>query len=533
MVPGRVTAGLTCRIGLASFVACLAMTPAVSAQAPRTLAIAPFTNISAEPDRDWIGIGIAETVGTDLRGADGVDVLSRAVVEEAVASLRGAGARPPGERVLIETVRELGADYLLAGAFQELGERLRLTGRLIDVQSETAVEAFKVDGHGDDLFELQDRLAGSVREAVRRFSSRGRSAQDARVGTPAESGGSGSATRRAGNGNGAGRQAGNTRSGGNGITGSNGGNGGSLGPDTSTTGRGPAAAGLGGGIAGGELLLGATPAPRPAPTPASTPAAQASPTGGFAIGGRRGVQARRTNEPPTIDGRLDDAVWRDAVLITDFTQTNPIEGAPPTELTEAWIAYDADHLYLAFHAHYTNPEELRANRVDRDQTRRDDWIAVMFDPFLDQQRAYRFSVNAYGIQGDAIIRGGRSMRGPPGGGGETSWDALFDTGGAIVADGWTAEMSIPFKSLRYPSRGDGEHRWGFQITRTMQTKDETVVWAPMTRAVAGVLTQMGTLGGLRGLSSSRNLELLPTATAIQLGRLTDTGYVDDLSLIHI
>ena len=529
MVPGRVTAGLTCRIGLASFVACLAMTPAVSAQAPRTLAIAPFTNISAEPDRDWIGIGIAETVGTDLRGADGVDVLSRAVVEEAVASLRGAGARPPGERVLIETVRELGADYLLAGAFQELGERLRLTGRLIDVQSETAVEAFKVDGHGDDLFELQDRLAGSVREAVRRFSSRGRSAQDARVGTPAESGGSGSATRRAGNGNGngAGRQAGNTRSGGNGITGSNGGNGGSLGPDTSTTRRGPAAAGLGGGIAGGELLLGATPAPRPAPTPASAPAAQASPTGGFAIGGRRGVQARRTNEPPTIDGRLDDAVWRDAVLITDFTQTNPIEGAPPTELTEAWIAYDADHLYLAFHAHYTNPEELRANRVDRDQTRRDDWIAVMFDPFLDQQRAYRFSVNAYGIQGDAIIRGGRSMRGPPGGGGETSWDALFDTGGAIVADGWTAEMSIPFKSLRYPSRGDGEHRWGFQITRTMQTKDETVVWAPMTRAVAGVLTQMGTLGGLRGLSSSRNLEILPTATAIQLGRLTDTGYVEE------
>ena len=151
----------------------------------------------------------------------------------------------------------------------------------------------------------------------------------------------------------------------------------------------------------------------------------------------------------------------------------------------------------------------------------------MFDPFLDQQRAYRFSVNAYGIQGDAIIRGGRSIRGPPGGGGETSWDALFDTGGAIVGDGWTAEMAIPFKSLRYPSRGDGEHRWGFQVTRTMQTKDETVVWAPMTRAVAGVLTQMGTLGGLRGLSVSRNLEFLPTATAIQLGRLTDTGYVED------
>ncbi len=524
MNPRRVTAGLTCRIGLALFVASLAMAPAVSAQTPRALAIAPFTNISAEPGRDWIGVGIAETVGTDLRGASGIDVLSRAAVEEAAASLRGAEPRPPGERVLIETVRELGADYLLAGAFQQLGARLRLTARLIDVQSETAVEAFKVDGRADDLFELQDRLADSVREAVQRLAGRGGSARGARVGTPAGNGGNGSAARRAGNGNGngGGRQAGNIRYGGNGIAGSDGRNGGNLGPATSTAGREPAAAGIGGGLAGGELRLGATPGPRPAPALA----AQAAPAAGFAVGGRRSVQAPRTTEPPAIDGRLDDAVWRDAVLITDFTQTNPIEGAPPTERTEAWIAYDADYLYFAFYAHYTNPEELRANRVDRDQTRRDDWIAVMFDPFLDQQRAYRFSVNAYGIQGDAIIRGGRSMRGPPGGGGETSWDALFETGGARVADGWTAEMAIPFKSLRYPSRGDGEHRWGFQITRTMQTKDETVVWAPMTRAVAGVLTQMGTLGGLRGLSASRNLEILPTATAIQLGRLTDTGYVE-------
>ena len=257
------------------------------------------------------------------------------------------------------------------------------------------------------------------------------------------------------------------------------------------------------------------------------PAAQPEPAAGFAVATRRAVQVRRTGDPPAIDGRLDDAVWRDAVRITDFVQTNPIEGAPPTERTEVRIAYDADHLYFAFRAHYTNPNEMRANRVDRDRTRRDDWIAVMFDTFLDQQRAYRFSVNAYGVQGDAILQGGRPMRGPPGGGGDTSWDALFDTAGAIVADGWTAEMAIPFKSLRYPARGDGEHRWGFQITRTMQTKDETVVWSPMTRAIAGTLTQMGVLGGLRGLSAGRNLEFLPTATGIRIGRLTDTGYVED------
>ena len=471
---------LACRLGIASFVACLATTPAVSAQEPRTLAVAPFTNISAEPASDWIGSGIAETISTDLRGAAGIDVLSRAVVAGAVANLGTAGPGTQAEPV--EVVRELGADYLLAGAFQQLGDRLRLTARLIDVQSEAAVEAFKIDGRRDDLFELQDRLARAVHAAVRRMLHRDGEGRIVATGadTRAEDG-NGSAAPRAAGGNGNGN---------------------------------------------GELLLGDADAARSGSAPA--PAAQTRPAAGFAIGGgRRSVQARRTNEPPTIDGRLDDAVWRDAVLITDFTQTNPVEGAPPTERTEAWIAYDADHLYFAFYAHYTDPTQMRANRVDRDQFWRDDWIAVMFDPFLDQQRAYRFSVNAYGIQGDAIIRGGRTMRGPPGGGGDWSWDALFETGGTVVRDGWTAEMAIPFKSLRYPSRGEGEHRWGFQITRTLQTKDETLVWAPMTRAIAGVLTQMGTLGGLRGLSVSRNLEFLPTATAIQLGQLTDSGYVED------
>ena len=135
----------------------------VSAQEPPTLAVAPFTNIGAEPNRDWIGAGIAETVSTDLRAADGIDVLSRAIVEGAVANLGRARPGNPTERVLIEVVRELGADYLLAGAFQQLGEQLRLTARLIDVQSETAVEAFKVDGRRDNLFELQDRLTGEVR----------------------------------------------------------------------------------------------------------------------------------------------------------------------------------------------------------------------------------------------------------------------------------------------------------------------------------------------------------------------------------
>ncbi len=231
-------------------------------------------------------------------------------------------------------------------------------------------------------------------------------------------------------------------------------------------------------------------------------------------------------EPPRIDGQLDDAIWQRAAVLTEFVQTSPVEGAPATEDTEVYIAFDSTHLYIAMYAHYSNPGMMRANRVDRDRASfSDDTISVYFDTFLDQQRAFVFTLNGYGVQGDSLLGGGRGGRGGPSGGtprGDSSWDVLFDSGGTLVDDGWTAEMAIPFKSLRYPS-GD-THRWGFQIARSIRGKAETVVWSPVSRDVSGFMPQMGLLDGLRGLSTSRNFEFLPTVTAIQAGSLdTSTG----------
>ena len=255
-----------------------------------------------------------------------------------------------------------------------------------------------------------------------------------------------------------------------------------------------------------------------------------------ALTGRASVRPARVQSGPTIDGRLDDAVWRDAVRITDFVQSQPLDGAPATEATDVYVTYDRANIYFGFHAHYADPSMIRANRSDRDEAFRDDTITVYFDTFLDQQRAYVFSVNGFGVQGDAIVssRGGGGRRGGGGGtlggfgripGGDRSWDALFSSAGQLVEDGFTAEMAIPFKSLRYPRRGnDAQHQWGFQIVRIIGGKDETVVWSPISRDVAGFLPQMGVLGGLSGLSTSRNIEILPTFTAVQFGSLdTTTG----------
>jgi len=255
-----------------------------------------------------------------------------------------------------------------------------------------------------------------------------------------------------------------------------------------------------------------------------------------ALAGRPKLQVFRVAEPPVLDGRLDDAAWQGAAKVSQFTQQNPREGAPATELTEVWVGYDSQHLYLAIYAHYSDVTQMRANRVDRDQTRRDDRVSIYLDTFLDQQRAYRFSVNGYGVQGDAIMNvGGGGGRGGPGGGGgdfrgeDDSWDALFRTAGGPVADGWVVEVAIPFKSLRYPSRKDGDtHRWGFQILRNIEGKDEDLAWSPISRSNPGFLTQMGVLHGMSNLSTSRNLEILPTLTTVQFGSLdSDTGAYDN------
>ena len=247
------------------------------------------------------------------------------------------------------------------------------------------------------------------------------------------------------------------------------------------------------------------------------------------------VRPTRTETPPDIDGRLDDEVWKTAALITEFVQQSPLDGAPATEETEVYIAYDSDNLYIAFYAHYEDPSIMRANRVDRDRAPSDDLMTVYFDTFMDQQTGYDFDVNAYGVQGDGIISAGgfRGRGGGRGGGGgsggripfaDRSWNALFETGARIVEDGFTGEMAIPFKSLRYPSRArDEAHRWGFQIVREVKGKDqENQVWAPMSRDESSFLAQMGVLDGMVNLSTSRNIEVLPTFTTIRYGAIDPT-----------
>lgn len=246
-----------------------------------------------------------------------------------------------------------------------------------------------------------------------------------------------------------------------------------------------------------------------------------TPAAASAQAGRPTVTPVRAAQAPTIDGRLDDAIWRNAALIDRFVQEEPQEGQPATEKTEIRIAYDKDRLYFGVYAHYSDLGLMRANRSDRDKLDNDDTVTIFIEPFLDYLRGYSFSVNGYGVQRDSMIVVTNAQDNPDG---DTSWNALFASGGQRVDDGWTAEMAIPIKSLRYPSRKAGEaHRWGFQVRRKMISKDEVAVWAPVSRNVMSFLAQIGTMDGITNLSTQHNFELLPTFTAISQRSLNTTS----------
>jgi hypothetical protein len=229
------------------------------------------------------------------------------------------------------------------------------------------------------------------------------------------------------------------------------------------------------------------------------------------------LTAVRASMPPAIDGRLDDEIWQTAAVINTFVQQEPFEGLPASEQTEVRVAYDSEKVYFGIYAHYADVSLRRANRSDRDKLDNDDTVTVYLEPFLDYLRGYAFSVNGFGVQSDSmvVVQNAQSTAG-----GNLSFNALYYSGGQLVDDGWTAEIAVPIKSLRYPGRSNGEaHRWGFQVRRTIKSRDESAFWAPVSRSDPNFLAQIGLLTGMTNFSTQRNFELLPTFTAVRTGTL--------------
>jgi len=132
-------------------------TPAPVESAERTIAVLTFTNVTGDPADDWIGTGIAETVTADLKNVHDVTVIPRAQVFEQVKNVQADAARS-NDGLAVDVGRRLGAWWVVSGAYQRIGDRIRITAQLIEVPKGALLRTLKVDGRVDEIFELQDRI---------------------------------------------------------------------------------------------------------------------------------------------------------------------------------------------------------------------------------------------------------------------------------------------------------------------------------------------------------------------------------------
>ena len=494
--------------------------PAAGAQAPSgatapagggaLVLVVPFANLSGDPLDDWLGVGIAEAVAIDLQMA-GARVV-RAAAESGDAGAAGG----------LEAVRRAGADRVVDGAYQRLADRLRVTARLVDATDGGVLRSVNVTGPVADFFELQDRVAAELRGGFESAASAPAAARDpapsrppvsapaaARPPAPGRPPGAESARRGA-------ETAGGAPPGRRGPFGR---------PPPPAPPAAPAPA-----RTESAPAAGAAGAPPAAPGSAGRPsAAAAAPPvdAGFIDGppapvppevmtrdeeGRTTVRAVRLAEGLRLDGVLDEPVYETVPAITGFIQQVPDIGAPATERTEAWILFDDTNVYVAGRLHESVPEsQWVANEMRRDtsQLRQNDTFTAFFDTFYDRRNGFNFYTNPLGARADQQF----TNEGNP----NADWNPVWDVRTGRFAGGWTVEMEIPFKTLRY--RSAPPHVWGIQLRRAIRRKNE---WVYLTRlpisagggsGSAGIfrVSAAGSLVGLQPPPASRNLEVKPYA----------------------
>jgi opacity protein-like surface antigen len=226
------------------------------------------------------------------------------------------------------------------------------------------------------------------------------------------------------------------------------------------------------------------------------------------------VKVTRFEAPPTIDGKLDEAVWQQAATFKNFWQTSPGDNIAASKPTIVYMGYDQLNLYIAFHC-FDEPDKIRATVAKRDNVFGEDNVRIWLDTYNDQRRAYVLGFNPLGIQQDGIFTEGQ--------GADFSVDIVMESKGVITSDGWTLEVKIPFKSLRY-SAGKGKF-WGFNAARNIdRLNDEFDSWMPDNRNVSGFLIKSGRITGLDEIKTERTLEIVPSITVSESGNRNRTSF---------
>lgn len=215
----------------------------------------------------------------------------------------------------------------------------------------------------------------------------------------------------------------------------------------------------------------------------------------------------KTSEKISIDGNLDESIWKSAVKITNFIERSPGENIPPQVKTYALATYDEDHLYVAFKC-FDDPSKIRATMCQRDQFSSDDAVCVLLDTYGDAAWAYEFYVNPYGIQKDYLWT---NVAGE-----DSGFDLIWESAAKINSEGYQVEIAIPFSSLRFPNNDIQSWKMDFWRTHPRESNRQ-YSWSAYDRNEQCFPCQWGTVEGISNVSPGKGYEILPTFLANQYG----------------
>ncbi len=391
---------------------------------------------------------------TNVGGAPEDDWIGAGIAESLAAAL-GNGTRVGS----VLTAEERGAERIAQGTHERIGSRLRITALLTDSDSGRVLGSALVDGEFDDLFALQDQLAAQLAAAT----------GVERVRIPADT------VRRDP----------------------------TLPPQTNTDASSSAQPRStdGASRAAGFALVPRTTIDGPPPPEFPTMVARNAQ-------GQATMRATRVDTPIVLDGRLDEAAYAATAAVSDFIQQEPTEAAPATERTDTWIFFDDDTIYIAARCWDSQPDRMVANEMRRDNLGifLNENFAVVLDTFYDRRNAYLFHTNPLAGKFDGQITAGNMNR---------DWNGVWDVRTGRFEEGWTVEIAIPFKTIRF-SPGS-EQTWGVNLRRIVKWKNEISYLTAVPRAygLAGImrLAVAGTLVGVEAPSSGGNIEFKPYVIA--------------------
>ena len=221
---------------------------------------------------------------------------------------------------------------------------------------------------------------------------------------------------------------------------------------------------------------------------------------------QKNILAVKVSQAPRIDGVLEEAIWKQAPIATDFITNTPVFGKPASSKTEVRVVYDNSAIYIGAYI-FDDPGQIRKQFTPRDQELRADvdYFAVFLDTYHDRQNAFQFLVTSRNVQSDARVS--PQTLTDFGVYGDISWDAVWESRVAIKNDGWVVEIRIPYFSIRFSK--DVIQDWGIQFLRFSRRSNETSFWNTVDPNVNGFANQFGDLSGLENLVPPLRLSFSP------------------------